>query len=178
MALPRCTHLPRSLMNRHITLMIWICRRIPQPASSPHRYYFVGRMIVLQPDALWHSFVSSEGDHPMLPPGPGLLYLADPAEMHLPPSPPHNNAYDNKTRSSSEAAVPPAPSSSPAPATRLPMVAARGRVPSSAHEAVMELMDCPHPLEMLADPNAYLSSGSISRYHNPDNYTLVSGALI
>ena len=166
----------RSLMNGH-TKMIWICPRIPQLASSPHRYYFVGRMIVLQPDASWHSFVSSEGDHPMLPPGPGLLYLADPAEMHLPPSPPHDND-SNKARSSGRAAVPPAPSSSPAPATRLPMVAARGRVPSSAHEAVMELMDCPHPLEMLADPNAYLSSGSISRYHNPDNYTLVSGALI
>ncbi len=37
----------------------------------------------------------------------------------------------------------------------------------------MELMDCPHPLEVLADPNAYLERGSISRYHNPDNYTLV-----
>lgn len=127
-------------------------------------------MIVLQPDASWQSFVGSDADHPMLPPGPGLLYLADPAEMHLPSSPPHS---DNTTRSGGAAASAASP---PAPAR--PLVAtARGRVPSSAHEAVMELMDCPHPLEMLADPNAYLSSGSISRYHNPDNYTLVSGTM-
>jgi hypothetical protein len=43
---------------------------------------------------------------------------------------------------------------------------------------VMEIMDNPHPLEILADPNAYLDRGSISRYHNPDNYTMVSLGLV
>ena len=32
--------------------------------------------------------------------------------------------------------------------------------------------------DILADPGAYLSSGSISRYHNPDNYTAALGRLI
>lgn len=32
--------------------------------------------------------------------------------------------------------------------------------------------------ETLADPGAYLASGSISRYHNPDHYTLAFGRII
>lgn len=32
--------------------------------------------------------------------------------------------------------------------------------------------------ELLADPASYLSTGSISRYHNPDNYTAALGRLI
>jgi len=32
--------------------------------------------------------------------------------------------------------------------------------------------------DILADPGAYLSAGSISRYHNPDNYTSALGRLI
>jgi hypothetical protein len=45
------------------------------------------------------------------------------------------------------------------------------RAVSSSREAVWELMNCPHPLDILADKNAYGDRGSISRYHNPDNYT-------
>ena len=108
-----------------------------------HLYYFVGRMIVLQPDRSYNTFVANDPDHPMLPPGPGLLYLADPAEMNLPAAQP-------QVTSGSSTAPP-------------QMAATIGRVPASAHEAVMELMDSPHPLEMLADPNAYLSTGTISR---------------
>eukprot|EP00198_Chlamydomonas_reinhardtii_P003769 XP_001693105.1 triacylglycerol lipase-like protein [Chlamydomonas reinhardtii] len=44
-------------------------------------------------------------------------------------------------------------------------------------EAVWEIMDNPHPLETLADPGAYLASGSISRYHNPEHYTKALGRL-
>jgi len=53
------------------------------------------------------------------------------------------------------------------------------QVPVRTHtDAVNALMDNPHPLDILADPGAYLSSGSISRYHNPDNYTAALGRLI
>eukprot|EP00889_Picochlorum_renovo_P004312 jgi/Picre1/31342/NNA_006695.t1 len=41
----------------------------------------------------------------------------------------------------------------------------------SSEEAYWELMNMPHPLEILGNPGAYGDSGSISRYHNPDNYT-------
>ncbi len=116
-----------------------------------HLYYFVGRMIVLQPDRAWHAFVANDPDHPMLPPGPGLYYLADPTQdLNLPPA----SLDRGRNGSTSLFAAP--------------------KVPSCAHEAVMELMDFPHPLEILSDPNAYLDRGSISRYHNPDNYTMVS----
>jgi hypothetical protein len=48
----------------------------------------------------------------------------------------------------------------------------------SVDEALAVLMDNPHPLETLADPGAYMESGSISRYHNPDNYTRAFGRLL
>ncbi len=41
-------------------------------------YYFMGKMMVLQPDGE-HTFVRGEGDHPMLPPGPGLYTLRKPS---------------------------------------------------------------------------------------------------
>lgn len=45
----------------------------------------------------------------------------------------------------------------------------------SAREAALELMNVPHPLDILADAGAYGSDGAISRYHNPDNCELTCG---
>ncbi|KAJ9524628.1 hypothetical protein QJQ45_024233 [Haematococcus lacustris] len=50
--------------------------------------------------------------------------------------------------------------------------------PRSAQEVMWSLMDNPHPLDTLADPGAYLERGSISRFHNPDNYTAALGRII
>ena len=38
-------------------------------------------------------------------------------------------------------------------------------------DALLQFMNHPHPLTMLADYNSYGPNGSISRYHNPANYT-------
>ena len=186
-----------------------------------HLYYFVGRMIVLQPDR-FHTFVANDPDHPLLPPGPGMYYIAEPGDMLVPkPRGVEGNVgesvgagsadsggavaghgqggslellpvSDAELASSNPASTP--ASSSPAaskngasggsglasaPATpQTKLVVRRPKVPLSARAALMELMDCPHPLETLADPGAYLDTGSISRYHNPDNYTLVSDWLV
>ena len=53
-----------------------------------------------------------------------------------------------------------------------------GQEVGSVEEALAALMDNPHPLETLADPGAYMEAGSISRYHNPDNYTQAMGKLL
>ncbi|GAX75416.1 hypothetical protein CEUSTIGMA_g2860.t1 [Chlamydomonas eustigma] len=184
-----------------------------------HLYSYMGRMIILQPDRSWLNFVNQEPDHPMLPPGPGLYYVADPAEMNLPPSKATgrlnisasselstaclsieqqqsaNHSQESSTGPNKDSnALPPAQlsqshnslSPSPTPSSSSSSSAPRGRVGSTAHgrvpgsvfEAVMEIMDCPHPLEILADPSAYLDRGSISRYHNPDNYTMALGRII
>ena len=42
---------------------------------------------------------------------------------------------------------------------------------SSSEEAHFELMNSPHPLTILSSRAAYGDSGTISRYHNPTNYT-------
>ncbi|KAK9818157.1 hypothetical protein WJX72_007963 [[Myrmecia] bisecta] len=76
-------------------------------------------------------------------------------------------------------------SGSPAAASAGPSTAARkwpppavGRPAASLMEAVNQLMDYPHPLEMLGDAGAYGDEGSISRYHNPDNYTRALGGVL
>lgn len=41
----------------------------------------------------------------------------------------------------------------------------------SLSDALFGLLNTPHPLDILADPNAYGPKGNISLYHNPYNYT-------
>ena len=41
----------------------------------------------------------------------------------------------------------------------------------SVSDALFGLLNTPHPLDILADPNAYGPKGNISLYHNPYNYT-------
>lgn len=45
-------------------------------------------------------------------------------------------------------------------------------------DAIMELLDLPHPLDTLADTASYGDGGTISRYHNPDNYTKAIAGII
>ncbi|GMH44269.1 hypothetical protein BSKO_12203 [Bryopsis sp. KO-2023] len=45
-------------------------------------------------------------------------------------------------------------------------------------EAVLSLMDNPHPLEILGDSKAYGESGTISRYHNPMHYKNALGSVL
>lgn len=45
-------------------------------------------------------------------------------------------------------------------------------------DAIMELLDNPHPLDMLSEVTAYGPDGGISRYHNPDNYTKALGGVL
>ncbi|KAK9862296.1 hypothetical protein WJX84_006672 [Apatococcus fuscideae] len=49
---------------------------------------------------------------------------------------------------------------------------------SSVAEALAALMDFPHPLDILGEPNSYGPDGAISRYHNPDNYTRALGGVV
>lgn len=48
----------------------------------------------------------------------------------------------------------------------------------SCKEAVLSLMDNPHPLEILADAGAYGEFGTISRYHNPMHYKNALGSVL
>ena len=49
---------------------------------------------------------------------------------------------------------------------------------TSVSDALAALMDFPHPLEILGEPNSYGPDGAISRYHNPDNYTRALGGIV
>lgn len=45
-------------------------------------------------------------------------------------------------------------------------------------EAILSLMDNPHPLDILADSKAYGETGTISRYHNPMHYKNALGSVL
>lgn len=108
-------------------------------------YNFLGSVLVLQPCES-QKFVKGEGYHPMFPEGPGLFHISDP-------------------KSGSKGCGCCSAMSTATTEDGIPIEAA------SQKDAVLSFMDFPHPLEILGDPGAYGDTGTISRYHNPHNYT-------
>jgi hypothetical protein len=45
-------------------------------------------------------------------------------------------------------------------------------------DAILAFMNCPHPLQTLGEVRSYGPAGSISRFHNPANYTRALRALL
>ena len=169
-------------------------------------FNFVGKMLVLQPSSDL-KFVGGEGYHAMLPPQAGLFVVREPqrlwrntittstaveeihssvngsAEMHH-----HGHHVSNLPAGSSSSLSVPLPlpssssstsssSSSSSSSTASTATPARPTV-ASAEEALWQLMNSPHPLDILGDAGAYGDTGSISRYHNPDNYTRALGGVL
>lgn len=198
-------------------------------------YFFVGKMMVLQPDKE-HRFISKdEPYHEMLPAQPGLWILRQPTEAALcqKKAPSLAAMADGKLADAEQAAVKPsqqASSGAPrlkhqqngnslqvesssssnssskgldckpgaksesvmvdskpsvalakikSPLTAVAEVATKkGKPADSLREAVMDLMNYPHPLDTLGDPGAYGPDGAISRYHNPDHYCRAVGGVL
>ena len=165
-------------------------------------YYFLGRMIVLQPDPE-ASFARGEPGHIMLPPGPGLYTMAEPsllaaaasaAASQVPASPAaaatglstplgaNNISPKPAAVGRRSGAAPPTGAAAAKPAglksARAAEPAALGPPAPTLLDAVMELLDQPHPLETLREPASYGDEGAISRYHNPDNYTKALGTVV
>jgi hypothetical protein len=115
-------------------------------------FVHIGRTIVLQPSPELR-FAAPEPPLPLLPPGGAAHELAPPtlaARMRA------------------------AGARSAAAREGRPLAREAGCV----DEALAALMDNPHPLETLGDPAAYMESGTISRYHNPDNYCRALGRVL
>jgi len=142
-------------------------------------YKVVGKVMVLQPSGE-ASFVNKEGYHALLPDSPGLYVVRDANVQH--------NVAAQVGRDARAMAN--AVSHTADPITNLPAMARSMAVPTpstpataadrvaNASEAVWHLMNTPHPLDILSDPGAYGDTGSISRYHNPDNYTRAIGGVL
>ncbi|KAL0054462.1 hypothetical protein WJX82_009173 [Trebouxia sp. C0006] len=116
-------------------------------------YFFVGKMMVLQPDKEHRFIAKDEPYHDMLPAHPGLWVLRQP----------------NVTAVSKKAAPSLAAMANDAP---------KGKPAASLRDAVMDLMNYPHPLDTLGEPSAYGPDGAISRYHNPDHYVRALGGVL
>jgi len=153
-------------------------------------FNFVGKMIVLQPDAQSSFVFAGEGYHAMLPQKPGMFVLREPTEaetMHAQmqrESQMVSDAITNLPATASSAMdVPPTlhkvhTTKSAATKGTTATADTPNPVASSSDDAFWQLMNFPHPLDILADPSAYGDQGSISRYHNPDNYTKAIGGVL
>lgn len=111
------------------------------------------------------AFVQGDPEHPMLPPGPGLYYLAEPRDVPLAVRVQDCRTSSNASMSRDSDSIGSGggngsgngggiATGSPAAARGKKKQAAgrqaAGRVPASARDALMELMDCPHPLVGMA----------------------------
>lgn len=197
-------------------------------------YFFVGKMMVLQPDKEHRFIGKDEPYHDMLPAQPGLWILRQPTEAALPhkkaPSlaamangkladaeqaavkssqqakveaPPQkhqqkriNSQVESSSGNSSTKGLDRRPGSESvsvmvdskpsvalakikSPSMAVAEVATKkGKPAASLREAVMDLMNYPHPLDTLGDPGAYGPDGAISRYHNPDHYCRAVGGVL
>ncbi|KAK2080100.1 hypothetical protein QBZ16_002496 [Prototheca wickerhamii] len=120
--------------------------------ARPALYRHVGRLYVLQPPESLR-FAGPGSFHPLLPRRPGLFRVVDKmlqAEGDSETSREHNSSSSSGASSSI----------------------------ADPDDAIWELLNSPHPLETLADPRSYGRSGAISRFHNPDNYTIACGAVL
>ena len=197
-------------------------------------YFFVGKMMILQPDRD-HKFIGqNEQYHDMLPSHPGLWVLRQPNEAAIPqkkapslaaiangeladashaavkstthsaqskvsrgasnsklPSEGHSSSkgFDSRPRlkslpaldsgKSKKASVALAKGEQASASTAVAVAAPqKGKPAASLREAVMDLMNYPHPLDILGDPGAYGPEGAISRYHNPDHYCQAIGGVL
>lgn len=167
-----------------------------------HLYSFIGTLLILQP-AREHAFVmGDDADHPLLPSGPGFYYVREPpqgakakssrsksngARRNAGGSNSSSDSSSNGTGTAAgHSAVPPANQGA---ADVLPDIYASdgevdgglaevqggAKVPASTNEAVLTIMDNPHPLKMLYDPAAYTEKGQVCRFHHPDHMTQVWG---
>ena len=147
------------------------------PAAAQVLFNFIGQMLVLQPHEDM-TFVAGEPGHPLLPPGPGLFLLRHPAPQDAPTAAAaaaNAEAAGGAACSSQQTGVAGSP---PASGTEDARQAEPRRMATSVREAQWELMNSPHPLDMLSDPAAYGAQGQVSRYHNPDNYTRAVGCVL
>lgn len=121
-------------------------------------YNFVGNIEVLQP-ALQSEFTLPDETHAMLPPDAALYKLTEPT-CPLPPT----TAASTQQLLDSSSSWGSQQSASSATVQEDPFHL-------TLSDAVLAFMNCPHPLQTLSEARAYGPVGSISRYHNPANYT-------
>jgi hypothetical protein len=139
-------------------------------SARPLLFNFVGQQLVLQPDAGLRFVLPGEGYHPMLPQGGGLYLLRQVAS----PAPgsgggsgghPEGELRFGDDGAGGEAAAADALHAAGGSTDQQGQQArAPGRrIAGSVREAIWELMNNPHPLEILGDPAAYGDQGGISR---------------
>lgn len=173
-----CDYTPvrEILRNMHVSFREHGClNHMCETTGKVRLYQFLGRIMVVQPPTRLRFVRPGEGNHPLLPDAAGIFEFrkgrgSKPRGGNLDTL----RYYATSMASLDGAAASASLSSMPPPGAHMRAY----RDPGSVSVAVHEFMDYPHPLEILRDPAAYGSDGVISRYHNPDSYTVSLGSLL
>jgi len=136
-----------------------------------HLYNFLGDVAVLRPDD-GAEFVVGDNRHAMLPDVPGLYRLEEPAhgDVQMPPPPVQQQQQKQQQQQEEKKEQ------------QQPLQQQEGRQqeqdsqqPTGAvnlHDALLQFMNHPHPLQSLSAYESYGPNGAVSRFHNPNNYTI------
>ena len=172
-------------------------------------YFFIGKMMILQPDRDHDFVLRSEMYHDMLPARAGLWVLRQPqGDLPGPRKHPSSlaqlaigqtsesshaaaetgkaNSSEHQQHTTADLTKPKSAGNSSSkqtavmshPVASLTIPGEEGRPAASLKEAVMDLMNYPHPLDTLGEPSAYGPHGAISRYHDPDHYCQAIGGVL
>ena len=129
---------------------------------TPSLYQHVGDVYFMQPNADLLTFAKPEGYHPLFPDKQGLYRMVEPhATVKI--------AMDTVNMISRMLQNEWAFGESPA---------AMYDYATNKEQAIVEILNNPHPLEILKDTAAYGHHGAVSRFHKPKNYTRALGSLL
>lgn len=128
-------------------------------ACKDHKvlYHFIGEVEVLQPK-LGSGFTLADEGHFMLPSEPALYKLTEPTTP-LPAADAQHAQHAQQKGAGKKGA-------------------GGARKPLNLADAILAFMNTPHPLQTLSEVRAYGPGGSISRFHNPQNYKDALAALL
>jgi hypothetical protein len=110
----------------------------------------------------------------VLQPSPELTFISEGMGSYLPMLPAQPGVYELLEKPSLASQM----AAARTRAQSLRNGIATGTPASNREQVLAAIMDCPHPLDTLADPGAYGPAGSISRYHNPDHYCKALGRVL
>mmetsp|Transcript_6507 Transcript_6507/g.16783 ORF Transcript_6507/g.16783 Transcript_6507/m.16783 type:complete len:918 (-) Transcript_6507:233-2986(-) len=128
---------------------------------TPSLYRHVGDVYFIQPDTSFLQFARPEGDSPMLPSGHGIWKMVEP---------PSTLKLAMNTMNSISSTL----QNEWAFGDNLTLY----NYANDVDHAIGEIMNNPHPLDILKDANAYGHEGGVSRFHKPKNYTRALGVLL
>ena len=137
------------------------CSAVDENKLRMTLYHHLGNMYFLQPDSDFLTFANPEGDHPMFPRKSGLYKMVEPPAT-LKMTMEAVNAISHSLQEDL------------ASVEKLTLC----KYARDMKHALIEVLNHPHPFEILKEEGAYGPDGAILRFHIAKNYTKALAAVL